>query len=102
MTFRTRESYSIRCFLKRSRNSAWKALHKVSFATKSKLARGSGRQHKAWGAALRNPRELHTDGPQARVATDSPQITVTSVADSAGCRYLWTINLGVRCAPPQA
>ena len=41
--------------------------------TKSKLARGSGRQHKAWGEAKRNPRKQEIEKTVARGAADSPR-----------------------------
>ena len=38
----------------------------------------------------------------ARGSGRQPQGHVNAVARSAGCHYFWTMNLGFRCAPPQA
>jgi len=64
-------------------------------------ARGSGRQHKAWGGAQRNPR---VDSPKimpARGAGDSVYRDFWALARSAGCGSSLQF-LGFRCAAPQA
>ena len=57
--------------------------------TKSKLARGSGRKHKAWGGAQRNPRDLARENCEAREAADRRIISIgvsifASIGRSAG------------------
>ena len=59
-----------------------------------------------WSAA--EPQEPGVEISKARVAADSRIITqedlviAPAVGRSADWHYRWTINLGFRCAPPQA
>jgi len=61
----------------------------------------SRRKRKAWGGARRNPRSGRAKRPEPAKAADS-RIRETLSPTSRACIVFWTINLGFRCASPQA
>jgi hypothetical protein len=81
------------------------------------LSPRSGREHKAWGVAERNPRvqqcinsepvKRATAGAQTDVSDTGHPLASTALRKAAAAHYrglcfLSVIGLGFRCAPPQA
>jgi len=69
-------------------------------ATKSKLARGSGRQHKAWGGAQRNPRNRGMKTAARGSGRQPDHDKRCRPLRGLGC--VWAVNLGFHFVSPQA
>ena len=76
------------------------ALHKKLFGDNSKLARDSGRQHKAWGGAQRNPRNCRPKDRSPRSGRQT-EITINTVARSAGWHGFGLLTWGSAALHPR-
>ena len=74
---------------------------KVESLAVTSLSPRSGRQHKAWGGAQRNPKNWRLKITTARGAGDSLNSLRLSPAPRAG-KISGILTWGFRCAPPQA